>query len=418
MPPLWCHGDQSRLRDLIAVGAQLSDEEGTDLGAAFVFVKPGSNWSTATEDAALTASDGAANDYFGYSVGVSGDTVVVGAYADDDNGSGSGSVYVYEKPGTGWADGYESVKQSASDGEASDALGGSVAIDFDVVFAGATGDDDAATNAGAIYEFERDAGGTGNWGEAQKAVAQVISNNLDGNFMLNDHRSRLAVPVIGRFLNRDRLEYVDGFNLYEFLGSNPLRWTDPSGMARPCFDPVKCRAAAQQALRNCLKNWKAGGPTAPTKDDCFETFDRNQARCRAGRPGRPGRTISNQSFVECFADCLRRNKAGQKALAAGLGGGAAVGIGQIPTRGRWPLPFDPIIAGGARVGNRVVGGVAEGVNGVFGRGGFTIARGAKTVFRSGAKGSVASAILVAGGTALYYELKCAAECTAYEDDGY
>ena len=44
----------------------------------------------------LTASDGAAVDYFGISVAVSGDTAVVGAYGDDDNGSLSGSAYVFQ----------------------------------------------------------------------------------------------------------------------------------------------------------------------------------------------------------------------------------------------------------------------------------------------------------------------------------
>jgi hypothetical protein len=49
---------------------------------------------TFAERAKLTAADGAAGNYFGYSVALSGDTLAVGAYGDDDNGSGSGSVYV------------------------------------------------------------------------------------------------------------------------------------------------------------------------------------------------------------------------------------------------------------------------------------------------------------------------------------
>ncbi len=55
------------------------------------------------QTAKLTAADGAAYDYFGSSVAVSGDTVVVGAYGDDDKGSNSGSAYVFVKPGGGWA---------------------------------------------------------------------------------------------------------------------------------------------------------------------------------------------------------------------------------------------------------------------------------------------------------------------------
>ena len=54
-------------------------------------------WS---EQHKLTASDGASSDYFGYSVSISGDTAVMGARLDDDNGSNSGSAYVYDFPNT------------------------------------------------------------------------------------------------------------------------------------------------------------------------------------------------------------------------------------------------------------------------------------------------------------------------------
>ena len=45
----------------------------------------------------LLPSDGEASDFFGYSVAVSGDTAVVGARYDGDNGTGSGSAYVFER---------------------------------------------------------------------------------------------------------------------------------------------------------------------------------------------------------------------------------------------------------------------------------------------------------------------------------
>ena len=54
--------------------------------------------ATLTEDAKLLASDGAAYDDFGWSVSVSGETAVVGAWADDDNGDSSGSAYVFDGP--------------------------------------------------------------------------------------------------------------------------------------------------------------------------------------------------------------------------------------------------------------------------------------------------------------------------------
>ncbi len=70
----------------------------------------------------LTASDGAADDYFGYSVSISGDYAIVGAYYDDDSGSNSGSAYIFKRDGTSWG---EQAKITASDGAAGDLFGAS-----------------------------------------------------------------------------------------------------------------------------------------------------------------------------------------------------------------------------------------------------------------------------------------------------
>jgi len=63
-----------------------------DNGAAYIFYRNGTNW---TEQAKLLASDGAAEDWFGKSVSISGDYALIGAWQDDDNGAGSGSAYIY-----------------------------------------------------------------------------------------------------------------------------------------------------------------------------------------------------------------------------------------------------------------------------------------------------------------------------------
>ena len=81
-----------------------------DSGSAYVYRFDGTKW---VEEAKLLASDGAACDYFGVSVSVSGDVAVVGADGDDDNGHQSGSAYVYRFDGTNWV---EEAKLLASDG--------------------------------------------------------------------------------------------------------------------------------------------------------------------------------------------------------------------------------------------------------------------------------------------------------------
>ena len=70
--------------DTIVVGAPLDDTPaGTDAGSAYVFVRSGTTW---TEQQKLVASDAAAIDGYGYTVSISGDTAVVGAFTHDAPG--------------------------------------------------------------------------------------------------------------------------------------------------------------------------------------------------------------------------------------------------------------------------------------------------------------------------------------------
>jgi len=109
-----------------------------------------------TGEVKITASDGAAGDKFGHSVAIGNNKIVVGSYQDDDGGSDSGSVYVYNLDGTG------EVKITASDGAANEYFGFSVAVDGDKIYVGASqanNDDDTYTSIGAIYIYNLD--GTG-----------------------------------------------------------------------------------------------------------------------------------------------------------------------------------------------------------------------------------------------------------------
>jgi hypothetical protein len=115
-------------------------------GSAFVFANERGRW---VQVAALTASDGANFDFFGLSVGVSGDTVVVGA-PEHTVGANSqqGAVYVFVKPASGWGDMTETAELTSADGLAGDRLGYSVAVDGGTVVTGAAN----ATLGGNIYQ--------------------------------------------------------------------------------------------------------------------------------------------------------------------------------------------------------------------------------------------------------------------------
>ena len=102
---------------------------------------PGDLASGWTQVAKLTADDGAVSDYFGYSVSIDGDTMVIAAHSDDDDvkGDNSGSAYVFTRTTAGnLASGWTQVaKLTAGDGAADDYFGTSVSIDGDTMVIGA-----------------------------------------------------------------------------------------------------------------------------------------------------------------------------------------------------------------------------------------------------------------------------------------
>jgi uncharacterized protein (DUF2345 family) len=126
-------------------------------GAAYVYVKPASGWVDATQTAELTAADGVAGDDLGSSIAFSGDTIVAGAPRQN---STHGAAYVFVMPPTGWANGTQSSKLTASDGAINDFFAGSVGISGGTVVAG-SGNHAVGANAsqGAAYVFEMPAGG-------------------------------------------------------------------------------------------------------------------------------------------------------------------------------------------------------------------------------------------------------------------
>ena len=129
--------------------------------------------TTTTELAKLIASDAAPKDNFGYSVAISGDTAVVGASHDTHTGGlEAGSAYVFERSNTGGAGTWgEVVKLTASDAAAGDYFGISVAISGDTIMVGAYRDYQAGIYSGSAYVFDRNRGGTNVWGEVQKLTA-------------------------------------------------------------------------------------------------------------------------------------------------------------------------------------------------------------------------------------------------------
>jgi phage baseplate assembly protein gpV len=163
--------------DTVVIGARYDDDKGSNSGSVYVFTRdtPGDLTSTWTQLAKLTATDGAAGDEFGVSVSIDGDTMVVGAHYDDDKGDNSGSAYVYTRDTAGdLASGWTQIaKLTADDGAAYDWFGTSVSIDGDTVVIGAYADDDKGDKSGSAYVFTRDTAGelASNWTQVDKLNA-------------------------------------------------------------------------------------------------------------------------------------------------------------------------------------------------------------------------------------------------------
>ena len=132
--------------DTMAVGAPGAAVDGhSDQGAVYVFTKSGAAWNQTAE---LTASDGAAYADFGQSVSISGNTLVIGAPNATVGGkSYQGAAYVFTASGAAWT---QTAELAASDGAASNFFGNSVAITGNTLVVGANG---ANSYQGAAYVF-------------------------------------------------------------------------------------------------------------------------------------------------------------------------------------------------------------------------------------------------------------------------
>lgn len=168
--------------DTLAVGANWEDgninstvdnpnDFATSSGAVYVFTRSGVTW---THQAYLKASNADNLDYFGEDIGLSGDTIVVGAWREagdanstfetpNNNGHQTGAAYVFVRNGSSWA---QQAYLKASNADDLDYFGDSVAVSGNTIAVGSWGEDgdvnstasspnDNAISTGAVYVFER-----------------------------------------------------------------------------------------------------------------------------------------------------------------------------------------------------------------------------------------------------------------------
>lgn len=185
-------------------------------GTVYVFEQqPNDTWLLVTQ---LTASDqpkGGAR--FGNGLSLDGDTLVVGASQDADNGVNSGAIYVFERiANDNWV---EVDKLIASDGESWEWFGSDVLINGDLIVVGSSEHGHNYNSAGAVYVFEPQEDGS--WVE----VAELLAS--DGGF--GDHFGRSVamignVAVIGALPNKDKPD--EAGLAYLFERDNDGEWVE------------------------------------------------------------------------------------------------------------------------------------------------------------------------------------------------
>ncbi len=160
----------------LVVGAYGDDETGgTNFGSTYLFYFDGELWNYGQK---LKAPDGGSGDNFGESVDIDGSTLVIGASRDDDKGSNAGAAYVFNGVSDQWN--FQS-KLAGSDSHAGDWFGSSVGVNGNLIVAGSPlwDDTNGVTNRGTLYPFIFDGS---SWLEQDKLLPPTPWGSYDDNF--------------------------------------------------------------------------------------------------------------------------------------------------------------------------------------------------------------------------------------------
>ena len=193
--------------DFAIVGSHRDDDHGSSSGAAYIFKRENDIWS---EQAKITPADGSEYDHFGFDVAISDQYAIIGAYADDAKGTKSGSAYIFENINGSWQ---QIIKLIPKDGIQEDFFGMSVGISGNTVLVGAYGDDDNGSRSGAAYIFQCI---QEQWTEVKKiSSSDGDSNDYFGfSVAISDNNA-----VIGAYRDEDYGAASGSIYIYDFQDS-------------------------------------------------------------------------------------------------------------------------------------------------------------------------------------------------------
>ncbi len=181
--------------DAVVVGAWGDNATQVASGAAYIYVRSGTNWAFQQK---IKAGDPGVDDNFGWSVAISGNTVVVGAPYDNIGGNDAGSAYVFTRSGTAWS---QQQRLNATDPAATDWFGLVVDVSGDWAVIGSPQDDDGGNATGSAYLYERTGAAWASRGKLS-ASDRAAGDNLGRAITLGENAETLVLGVASKSASR------------------------------------------------------------------------------------------------------------------------------------------------------------------------------------------------------------------------
>jgi cyclophilin family peptidyl-prolyl cis-trans isomerase len=270
--------------DCAIVGAWLNDTTATNAGAAYIFYRHQGGTNHWGQQARLNAADATLQDRFGWSVSINGEYAIIGAIGDEPYGDYSGSAYIFRHNGTSWA---QQAKLTASDGAKLDNFGYSVAIDGHYAIVGASKNDDNGTDSGSAYIFEPNKIDPNNWEQKTKITASdaAASDYFGCSVAIGGGHA-----LVGAYGNDDHGSSSGSAYIFEPNVLNPNNWdqkmklTAPDAAAGDYFGYSVAIGTGRRAIVGAYGNDDSGSesgsayilklcPDADLDGDCSVTWN-------------------------------------------------------------------------------------------------------------------------------------------------
>jgi len=264
--------------DNVVVGAYRHSVNGIDAGAAYIYKRNGCSWDFESK---ICASDGLSKDQFGQQVAIEGDYVAVSAPAATRNGEWSGVVYIFKRDSDKWS---ELAKILPNEVDEHDWFGLSLAMEKNTLVVGAPGDDDNGHRAGALYIFERN----GNiWNQKIKLTASDgnAEDNFGASVSINDDYLVVTAPGDEHPLDRWGSVYIFKRNDDTWTEQAKLTVEDTKSfgssisiegsylvVGNPSDDVLGERSGSIHIFKRAGLTWDKGTKIVPSDGAAYDSF--------------------------------------------------------------------------------------------------------------------------------------------------